>query len=89
MDWRLLLGRGYVPASERGAETDRVFVHDLVMPCSIGAYDFERGLKQDVRFNIDVDVRRLQHHSDDMRYIFSYDLIVDAIKIILAAAISI
>jgi FolB domain-containing protein len=83
VDWRLLLGRGYVPVNERGAETDRVFVHDLVMPCSIGAYDFERGLKQDVRFNIDVDVRRLQHHSDDMRYIFSYDLIVDAIKIIL------
>jgi FolB domain-containing protein len=83
VDWRLLVGRGYTPTTERAGEIDRVFVHDFVMPCSIGAYDFERGLKQDVRFNIDVDVRRPRHHSDDMRYIFSYDLIVDAIKIIL------
>jgi dihydroneopterin aldolase len=82
VDWRFL-GRGYTATQERSTETDRVFVHDLVMPCSIGAYDFERGLQQNVRFNVDVDVRRNQHHSDDMRDIFSYDLIVDAIKIIL------
>ncbi len=80
VDWRLL-GRGYVPLDE-GIETDRVFVHDLIMPCSIGAYEFERGKTQDVRFNIDVDVARARMRSDDMRDIFSYDLIVDAIKII-------
>jgi len=83
IDWRFLAARAHAAPSERAIETDRVFVHDLVMPCSIGAYDFERGLKQNVRFNIDVDVKRAQHHSDDMRDIFSYDLIVDAIKIIL------
>jgi len=77
------LGRGHVATSERAIETDRVFVHDLIMPCFIGAYDFERGVKQNVRFNVDVDVRRSQHHSDDMRDIFSYDLVVDAIKILL------
>ncbi|VFU09619.1 Dihydroneopterin aldolase [Methylocella tundrae] len=80
VDWRLL-GRGYVPVNEI-TETDRIFVHDLVMPCYIGAYEFERAKKQDVRFNIDVDVARARMHSDDMRDIFSYDLIVDAIKII-------
>ena len=80
VDWRLL-GRGYVPAAE-ATETDRIFVHDLVMACFIGAYEFERAKKQDVRFNIDVDVARTRAHSDDMRDIFSYDLIVDAIKII-------
>jgi dihydroneopterin aldolase len=80
VDWRLL-GRGYVPISE-AAETDRIFVHDFVMACSIGAYEFERRKKQDVRFNIDVDVVRARLHSDDMRDIFSYDLIIDAIKII-------
>jgi FolB domain-containing protein len=80
VDWRLL-GRGYVPVSEV-TETDRIFVHDLVMACSIGAYEFERQKTQDVRYNIDVDVARTRLHSDDMRDIFSYDLIVDAIKII-------
>lgn len=77
------LGRGHVSTQERAIETDRVFVHDLMMPCFIGAYDFERGVKQNVLFNVDVDVRRSLHHSDDMRDIFSYDLVVDAIKIIL------
>jgi len=82
-DLRYFFGRGYISANERAIETDRVFVHDLIMPCSIGAYDFERGLKQNVCFNVDVDVRRSNHHSDDMRDIFSYDLVTDSIKILL------
>lgn len=83
VDWRLYLGRGYASAGEPAVETDRVFVRDLIMPCSIGAYDFERKIMQNVCFNVDVDVRRVQHSSDDMRHVFSYDLVIDAIKIIL------
>lgn len=83
VDARLVAGRGYISINERAVETDRVFVHDLVMPCAIGAYDFERGIEQNVRFNVDVEVRRGQNRSDDMRDIFSYDLIIDSIKIIL------
>ena len=83
IDWRLLLGRGFVPAKEHFVETDLIFVHDLVLPCAIGAYDFERGQNQNVRFNIDVDVRRNERRFDDMRGVFSYDVIIDAIKIIL------
>jgi (5-formylfuran-3-yl)methyl phosphate synthase len=83
IDWRLLLGRGYIAAKERFVETDLIFVHDLVLPCAIGAYDFERGHTQNVRFNIDADVRRNDLTFDDMRGIFSYDVIIDAIKIIL------
>ncbi|MGQ0443936.1 MAG: (5-formylfuran-3-yl)methyl phosphate synthase [Beijerinckiaceae bacterium] len=83
LDWRLLLGRGFVPAKEHLVETDLIFVHDLVLPCAIGAYDFERIQNQNVRFNIDVDVRRSERRFDDMRGVFSYDLIIDAIKIIL------
>ena len=64
-------------------ETDRIFVHDLVLEASIGAYDFERGITQKVRFNVDVDVTRVPHHGDDMREGFSYDLIIDAIHLIL------
>jgi FolB domain-containing protein len=82
IDWRLL-GRGYVLPDESCVETDLVFVHDLVIPCEIGAYDFERGRNQNVRFNVDVDVRRAQRRVDDMRGVFSYDVIIDAIKIIL------
>jgi (5-formylfuran-3-yl)methyl phosphate synthase len=83
IDWRRWLGRGYVPANERFVETDLIFVHDLVLPCAIGAYDFERIQNQNVRFNVDVEVRPDERRFDDMRGIFSYDLIVDAIKIIL------
>jgi FolB domain-containing protein len=83
VDGRLIIGLGYASGAPEATETDCVFVHDLMMQCSIGAYDFERGLQQNVCFNIDVDVRRSQNHSDDMRDIFSYDLIIDAIKIIL------
>jgi FolB domain-containing protein len=78
-----LASRAPFAAGERGIETDRVFVHDLIRPCAIGAYDFERGILQDVRFNVDVDVRRGNNRSDDMRDIFSYDLIIDSINILL------
>ncbi|MGC1864360.1 MAG: (5-formylfuran-3-yl)methyl phosphate synthase [Methylocystis sp.] len=71
------------PAS-RGRDVDHVFVRDLVMPVEIGAYGFERGHAQRVRFNVDVEVYRLAG-PDDMRMAFSYDVIMDAIKIILAA----
>ncbi|HTV31679.1 MAG TPA: (5-formylfuran-3-yl)methyl phosphate synthase [Methylocella sp.] len=82
-DWRLLLGRGLVPAKDRVIETDLIFVHDLILPCAIGAYDFERGQAQNVRFNIDADVLRNESRLDDMRAVFSYDVIIDSIKIIL------
>ena len=71
------------PAS-RGREVDHVFVRDLVMPVEIGAYGFERGHAQRVRFNVDVEVYRIAG-PDDMRMAFSYNVIMDAIKIILAA----
>ncbi len=81
--WRLFLARGSVVPGDQIVETDRIFVHDLVHPCAIGAYDFERGQTQNVRFNIDVDVQRMERRFDDMRGVFSYDVIIDAIKIIL------
>ena len=83
IDWRLHLGRGFVPAKEHLVETDLIFVHDLVLPCAIGAYDFERIQNQNVRFNIDVEVRRDERRFAGMRGVFSYDIIIDAIKIIL------
>ncbi len=80
-DLRMFSGRGWHEAHQ--VETDKVFVHDLVVPTYIGAYDYERGARQNVRFNVDVEVRRTYSRLDDMRGIFSYDLIMDAIRIIL------
>jgi FolB domain-containing protein len=79
-DLRAIAGRG---RTDWAVETDTIFVHDLVLPCFIGAYDFERGARQNVRFNVDVEVRRTLIRADDMRDVFSYDLIMDAIRIIL------
>ncbi len=84
IDWRLLAARGYAAPTDKGGETDRVFVRDLTLPVAIGAYDFEHGHTQRVRFNVNVDVRRLGAQAEDMRDVFSYDLVVDAIKLILS-----
>ena len=83
VDLRLLAARGYAQEASR-AETDRLFVHDLILPVFIGAYDFERGNAQRVRFSIDVDIRRSTHHAEDMRDVFSYDIVVDTIRLILS-----
>ncbi|MBU3888080.1 MULTISPECIES: (5-formylfuran-3-yl)methyl phosphate synthase [Methylosinus] len=85
VDWSLVVGRGYLESRERTREIDHVFVRDLVIPVEIGAYDFERGRTQRVRFNVDVDVTRVSAGGDDMRNVFSYDVIMDAIKMILAS----
>jgi dihydroneopterin aldolase len=83
---RDLIPRERAPSAavDRGREVDHVFVRDLVMPVDIGAYGFERGHAQRVRFSVDVEVYRIAG-PDDMRVAFSYDVIMDAIKIILAA----
>ena len=67
-----------------GGEVDHVFVRELVLPVEIGAYGFERGHTQRVRFCVDAEVYR-NVGPDDMRCVFSYDVIMDAIKIILAS----
>ena len=63
-------------------ELDRVFVRDFVVSAQIGAYDFERGIHQRVVFEVEALVRRAGAQTDDMRSIFSYDLILDAIRLV-------
>ena len=81
VDWRLM-GRGLFAGGETSDEVDQIFVRDFVIPARIGAYDYERGVEQRVVFNVQADVRRVPAHSDDMRAIFSYDLILDAIRLV-------
>ena len=85
VDYRLLASRGYPdPHKEEG--TDRVFVHDFVLPVRIGTYAREREKPQEVRFSVDVRVLRAGHSPEDMRDVFSYDIITDSIRMIVAQA---
>jgi dihydroneopterin aldolase len=81
IDWRLL-ARGIVGGGDADGEVDRVFVRDFVVPAQIGAYDFEREGQQRVVFEVEALVRRAGAHADDMRSIFSYDVILDAIRLV-------
>jgi len=85
VDYRLLAARGYSPgAVDPGLGTDRIFVRDFVLPVEIGAYSFEHGHTQKVRFDVTADVLRIADRAEDMRHVFSYDIIMDGIRTIVA-----
>ena len=78
-----LLGRGLVGGEEPEADLDRIFVRDFLVEAEIGAYDFERGARQRVAFDVEAFVRRAGD-ATDLRAIFSYDVIMDAIRLVVA-----
>jgi dihydroneopterin aldolase len=84
IDWRMHAARGYTVGHVSEAKTDRVFVRDFVVKARIGAYSHERNIEQRLRFNIEADVRRPDLKAGDMREVFSYDTIRDAIELTLA-----
>ena len=65
-----------------GGELDQVFVRDFGVSAQIGAYGFERAIRQRVVFDVEAKVQRVGAHSDDMRAIFSYDVILDSIRLV-------
>jgi (5-formylfuran-3-yl)methyl phosphate synthase len=81
IDWRLL-ARGIIGGRDQEGELDRVFVRDFIVSAEIGAYDYERSIRQRVVFDVEALVRRAGAHPDDIRSIFSYDVILDAIRLI-------
>jgi FolB domain-containing protein len=82
MDLRQL-GLGLVGAEEAEADLDRIFVRDFVVEAEVGAYNFERGRRQRVAFDVEAWIRRAGD-PNDMRAIFSYDVIMDAIRLVTA-----
>ncbi|ESZ27841.1 MULTISPECIES: (5-formylfuran-3-yl)methyl phosphate synthase [unclassified Mesorhizobium] len=84
IDYRLLAARGYSPDTDPTLGTDRTFVRDFVLPVQIGAYSFEHGHTQKVRFDVTADVLQITDHPEDMRHVFSYDIIMDGIRTIVA-----
>jgi (5-formylfuran-3-yl)methyl phosphate synthase len=85
VDYRLLAARGYaVEPHKDDVATDRILVRDFVMPIRIGAYKHERAKPQNVRFNVDVGILRSAHVAEDIRDVFSYDVITDSIRMVVA-----
>lgn len=85
VDYKLLAARGYFPEPEEaGLGTDKIFVRDFVLPVHIGAYRFEHGKSQKVRFDVTAEVLRVTRNPEDMRHVVSYDLIMDGIRAIVA-----
>ena len=83
--------RALIPPEDHGptrddfaahAETDHIFVHDFIVHLAIGAYQAERGARQRVRFSVDADVRRPAEPPTDMRGVFSYDIIIETIRVL-------
>lgn len=66
-----------VPAAGAG---DRIFVRDFTLPMEIGAYGHERGRTQNVRFSVEADIEPIAAGARTMADIYSYDVIIDAIR---------
>lgn len=65
------------------AEEDgyRIFIRDLVLLCSIGAYPEERLKQQRVRFNVDMRVQAARGPiDDDLVNVLSYDTVIADIR---------
>ena len=65
-------------------DTDLIFVHDFVLQVRIGAFDREQDAPQQVRFNVDACIARPSHTPERLHEVFSYDLITDGIRAIVA-----
>jgi dihydroneopterin aldolase len=65
-----------------GAECDLIFIRDFLATADLGAYKREHGAPQRVVFNVEASVQRAATRADDMRAVFSYDVILDAIRLV-------
>ena len=74
-------GDGADAHSVRPASPDKVFVRDFVVQAGIGAYRYEHRAPQRMRFNVEADLAPIPDTVADMRDVFSYDVIVDAIRL--------
>jgi dihydroneopterin aldolase len=72
-------------ADDEAANGYRVFVRDLVLPCSIGIYPHEKGLRRRVRVNAEIRVELPLPKTDDFAEVVNYETIVAGIKSITEA----
>jgi dihydroneopterin aldolase len=71
------------PISVAATRTVRrmLFVRDLVVPCAIGVYAHEKGKRQNVRINVELNIAEpdAEHH-DRITEVVSYDDVVTGIR---------
>ncbi len=81
---RALIPREGVTEAEPGGTTvhDTIFVRDFVVALSIGAYQAEERARQRVRFSVEAQVARRAGPPRDMRDVFSYDVILETIRVL-------
>lgn len=84
VDVGLLAARGYSGDTRKDETSDRVFIRDFVLAARVGAYAHEHDHWQNVRFSVDVRVKRAGRAPEDMRDVFSYDVVRDGIRMIVA-----
>ena len=69
-------------ASARGQPLDRISVRDYMKSVEIGAFQTERGIRQELRFNVVLEVSRHDGaQTDDVDVVLSYDKITEAIEV--------
>jgi dihydroneopterin aldolase len=71
------------PVQLSESDLDAVFIRDFLATADLGAYRREHGAPQRVMFNVEAWVARSESRADDMRNIFSYDVILDAIRLVI------
>ena len=65
------------------AGTRRMFVRDLILPCSIGVHRHERDAPQKIRINLDLAVEETDALRDDeLAGVVSYEEVVDGVRAI-------
>src|ERR1700752_3644134 len=67
-------------SSSGSGDSYRVFVRDLVLPCSIGIYPREKGLRRRVRINAEISVAAPLPRHDEFADVVNYETIVAGIK---------
>lgn len=77
--------RSDVVSGRGDSETYRVFVRDLVVPCSIGIYLREKGLRRRVRVNAELVIDEPISGKDDFSEAVNYETVVAGIKSIAEA----
>ena len=65
----------------RPAGTRRMFVRDLILPCSIGVHRHERDAPQKIRINLDLVVENHNPLRDDsLAEVVSYEDVVEGVR---------
>ena len=71
--------------ADAGAAVRHVFIHDLILPCSIGVHRHEHDADQRVRINLDLAVEEgARPLDDDLANVVCYEDLADRVRAIVA-----